>query len=63
MRYLPQYDYEIISWMIATLTGKVGEKLQETIVLDVAGVGYGVLVTAEDYGRLKLGSLQKTIYL
>ncbi len=38
--------------MIATLTGVVSEKLSGMIVLDVHGVGYGLQVTAEDYGSL-----------
>ena len=38
--------------MIATLSGTVSEKLLDTVVLDVNGVGYGLLTTAEDYGRL-----------
>ncbi len=45
--------------MIATLEGIVGEKLGETIVLDVRGVGYGVLVSAEDYGSLQVGERTK----
>ncbi|MEK7599661.1 MAG: Holliday junction branch migration protein RuvA [Patescibacteria group bacterium] len=39
--------------MIATLNGVVSEKLADVVVLDVAGVGYGLLVSSEDYGRLK----------
>src|SRR5689334_11526400 len=42
--------------MIATLRGKVSEKLGEVVVLDVGGVGYGLLVTAEDFGRLDRSS-------
>jgi Holliday junction DNA helicase RuvA len=38
--------------MIATLTGVVSEKLADMLVLDVQGVGYGLHVTAEDFGRL-----------
>jgi Holliday junction DNA helicase RuvA len=38
--------------MIATLLGIVSEKLGNTVVLMVGGVGYGLNVTAEDYGRL-----------
>lgn len=38
--------------MIAILSGVVSEKLADTVVLDVHGVGYGVLVPAEDYGAL-----------
>lgn len=45
--------------MIATLTGVVAEKIADTVVLDVGGVGYGLLVTTEDYGRLASGELAK----
>jgi len=45
--------------MIATLSGRVSEKLQEQVVLDVGGVGYGLLVTAEDYGILSAGKTTK----
>lgn len=45
--------------MIATLTGIVAEKIGETVVLDVHGVGYGLLVTAEDFGRLENGTTAK----
>ncbi len=38
--------------MIATLRGTVSEKIGEQVVLDVAGIGHGLSVTAEDYGRL-----------
>lgn len=41
--------------MIATLSGMVAEKLLDVVVLDVHGVGYGVFVAAEDYGRLNQG--------
>lgn len=45
--------------MIATLSGKVSEKLGEMVVMDVQGVGYGLLVTAEDFGRLASGQTAK----
>lgn len=45
--------------MIATLEGAVSEKLGDVVVLNVGGVGYGLLVTSEDYGRLAVGSEQK----
>lgn len=45
--------------MIATLTGVVAEKTVDDVVLDVSGVGYGLLVTNEDYGRLGAGDLAK----
>lgn len=45
--------------MIATLKGTVSEKLGDQIVLDVAGVGYGLLVTREDQNFLITGETAK----
>lgn len=45
--------------MIATLEGKVSEKINDTIVLDVQGVGYGLNVNAEDFGSLNSGDKAK----
>lgn len=45
--------------MIATLSGVVSEKLADMVVLDVHGVGYGLQVTAEDFGRLLTGNPAK----
>lgn len=45
--------------MIATLQGIVSEKLADIVVLDVRGVGYGLLVPAEDFGRLQAGESAK----
>jgi Holliday junction DNA helicase RuvA len=45
--------------MIATLMGVVAEKLADIVVLDVRGVGYGLQVTAEDFGRLAGGEQAK----
>lgn len=45
--------------VIATLKGIVSEKLAALVVLDVAGVGYGLQVTAEDFGRLHTGAEAK----
>ena len=45
--------------MIATLTGKVSEKQSQMVVLEVGGVGYGVFVTFEDFGALKIGEQAK----
>jgi len=45
--------------MIATLKGTVSEKLQSLVVLDVNGVGYGLQVTVEDFGRLQTGENAK----
>lgn len=41
--------------MIATLSGSVSEKLNDIVVIDVHGVGYGVLVPAEDSAKLLKG--------
>jgi Holliday junction DNA helicase RuvA len=48
--------------MIATLRGTVSEKIGATVVLDVAGVGYGVYVSNEDFGRLQ-GGEQTKLYI
>ncbi|HEX9153514.1 MAG TPA: Holliday junction branch migration protein RuvA [Candidatus Saccharimonadales bacterium] len=48
-----------MSAMIATLTGKVAEKIGDLVVIDANGVGYGVLVTNEDFGRLATGNSAK----
>lgn len=45
--------------MIATLTGTVTEKLGDLLVLDVHGVGYGLLMTNEDFGGLASGQTVK----
>lgn len=45
--------------MIATLSGRVSEKLPELVVVDCAGVGYGAFVTSEDYARLTEGDTTK----
>jgi len=41
--------------MIVTLSGVVSEKLDDTVVLDVQGVGYGLFVTNDDFGSLTTG--------
>jgi Holliday junction DNA helicase RuvA len=41
--------------MIAKLSGIVEERFIDHIVIDVSGVGYGVFVSNEDYGRLSIG--------
>ena len=46
-------------YMIATLTGDIAEKLVDSLVVDVCGVGYGLRVTAEDYGTLATGTKAK----
>ena len=45
--------------MIATLNGQISEKFEDIVVLEVSGVGYGLLVTLEDYGRLAVGQPTK----
>jgi Holliday junction DNA helicase RuvA len=45
--------------MIATLTGIVAEKIGDIVVIEVQGVGYGVLVSAEDFGLLTTGTTVK----
>jgi holliday junction DNA helicase RuvA len=45
--------------MIATLEGKVSETLGSFVVLQVGGVGYGVLVTTSDFGILSIGKTAK----
>lgn len=53
-----QRDAKLIG-MIAVLEGRVAEKIGETVVIDCGGVGYGVLVTFEDFGVLHVGEKAK----
>lgn len=49
--------------MIATLTGIIEEKLTDIVVLNVAGVGYGVSMTSHEYDRINIGdNLKVYIY-
>lgn len=48
--------------MIAMLTGTVADYIDDVIVLDVCGVGYGLLVSQDDWSRLKRGS-SVTLYV
>lgn len=45
--------------MIATLEGKVSEKLGGQVIINCAGVGYGVFVSFEDFGVLNSGEPTK----
>jgi Holliday junction DNA helicase RuvA len=45
--------------MIAVLEGKVTEKLGDTVILECAGVGYGLNVSFEDFGALETGKPAK----
>jgi Holliday junction DNA helicase RuvA len=41
--------------MIATLTGAVAEKAGDSLILELGGIGYELLVTVDDWGGAKLG--------
>lgn len=45
--------------MIATLTGRIAEKLGNIVVIECGGVGYGVLMTSADSGHVTAGQEQK----
>jgi Holliday junction DNA helicase RuvA len=45
--------------MIATLKGRVAEKTLDMVVIDCAGVGYGIFVPFEDFGALEEGQETK----
>ena len=45
--------------MIATLSGKVTEKIGELVVIEIGGVGYGLYVSFEDFGALNVGEQAK----
>lgn len=45
--------------MIATLSGKISEKVGGLIVISCGGVGYGLYVTFEDFGGLHAGEEAK----
>ncbi|OGL34677.1 Holliday junction DNA helicase RuvA [Candidatus Saccharibacteria bacterium RIFCSPHIGHO2_12_FULL_47_16b] len=45
--------------MIVTLEGTIAEKIGQAVILDVGGVGYGLLVSFEDFGALKVGAKAK----
>jgi Holliday junction DNA helicase RuvA len=42
--------------MIATLRGQLVEKLPDALILEVAGIGYELAVTSEDWGSAKLNN-------
>lgn len=42
--------------MIATLEGEVSEKLGDIVIVNVGGVGYGILTPSEDFGALSPGN-------
>jgi Holliday junction DNA helicase RuvA len=45
--------------MIATLSGLIAEKIDSRVIIDIQGVGYGVLVTSQILDRLQLGDSTK----
>ncbi|MBA3758475.1 Holliday junction branch migration protein RuvA [Candidatus Saccharibacteria bacterium] len=45
--------------MIAILTGVIAEKIGELVVVDVHGVGYGLLIPTEDSSKLHTGDEAK----
>lgn len=45
--------------MIATLEGIISEKLSDVAVINVGGVGYGVVLTVDDYSRFATGDQAK----
>ena len=45
--------------MIATINGKISEKIGDLVVVEAGGVGYGLNVTSEDFGASNLDSQAK----
>lgn len=45
--------------MIATIEGVVAEKIGDTLVIELGGIGYEVLVTASDWGAAAAGKSAK----
>lgn len=45
--------------MIASLKGIVTDKLTDRVIIEVAGVGYGLFITNENYNQLKLNDITK----
>lgn len=45
--------------MIATLTGRIDEKIGNQVVVSLAGVGYGALVTTNNLDRMSQGETVK----
>jgi Holliday junction DNA helicase RuvA len=45
--------------MIATLSGTITEKIGDLVIIDVSGVGYGLIVTHEEFSDLETDKITK----
>ncbi len=45
--------------MIASLNGVITEKLDDKIIVDINGVGYGVFTSLEDYSKVNINETKK----
>jgi len=45
--------------MIATLHGTVTEKLSDSLVIELGGLGYEVLATVEDWSTVRIGATER----
>lgn len=45
--------------MIATLQGVISEKLADSLVVEIQGLGYELIVTVDDWGSAKVGTTQR----
>ena len=58
-RYIITGKFDIIDGMISHIRGKIEEKFEGHVIVDVMGVGYEVTVTAPDFESVKLGEERK----
>ena len=52
-------NFDIIYYMIAHIFGKVDEKFGNSLIVDVNGVGYEVMVPTPDFEGVKLNEMRK----
>ena len=45
--------------MIATLEGKVTDKIEDSVIIELGGIGYQIVVSVEDWGSTKVSSSAK----
>ncbi len=45
--------------MIGTINGQISEKLTDSVIIEIGGIGYEILLTSGDWGRLKVGEATK----